>query len=421
MASVTQLPGGAPQAEEPLSSPEVLVLNALIKTKRFDPEAYGLDEDMLASHQLAWQFCLDHQVKTGKAPSQALFARSHPDVEILGGEVDPHWAASKLKEAHYEREVRRGLNTAVRHMREGNFDLVREAVRELALPNPLSKPQGVSITDIETVAASGVKIGFNTPWPTLTAATNGHGRGEFLLLGARLGQGKSWLAPGYMLAAASMGARVAVMSCEMPVMQYARRIHAWQAPDAATLKLLRSAELEDRAKGLHALPPLAGAVDIYDPSIMRMNLRSVESLAAEYDLVWIDHVGLLADHHGKRAIEDWRIAAIISNTLKETALRFNTAIGAAVQINRAGETASSAPPKVSDIAQTDALGQDADLVITLKRMGERSMLHNLAKNREGHAIRFYTQFEPATASFKEITGDEARLRGLEDQDRTANL
>ena len=423
MASATPLHREASSTEEPLSSPEVLVLNALIQTGRFDPDAYGLDEDMLASHQLAWNFCVDHQQKTGKAPSKALFARSFTDVEMLGGVVDPHWAADKLKQAHYEREVRRGLNNAIAHMRMGEFDLVREAVRELALPNPLSKPKGMSITDLETVAKDGVKIGFNTPWPTLTAATNGHGRGEFMLLGARLGQGKSWLVPGYLLAAAGMGARVAVMSCEMPSLQYVRRIHAWQAPDAATLKKLRSTDHEERVAALQSLPALPGngTVDIYDPSTMRMNLRSLESLASEYDVVWVDHVGLLSDHHGKRAIEDWRVAALISNSMKEIALRFHIALGAAVQINRAGETASDAPPKVSDIAQTDALGQDADLVITLKRLGERSMLHNLAKNRDGHAIRFYTQFEPATASFKEITGDEARIRSLEDQNRLANV
>ena len=32
------------------------------------------------------------------------------------------------------------------------MDAVREVVRELAMPNPLSKPKGMSITDIETVA-----------------------------------------------------------------------------------------------------------------------------------------------------------------------------------------------------------------------------------------------------------------------------
>ena len=265
-----------------------------------------------------------------------------------------------------------------------------------------------------------MKIGFNTPWPTLTAATNGHGRGEFLLLGARLGQGKSWLAPGYMISAATMGARVAVMSCEMPMVQYARRIHAWQAPDAATLKLLRSQRDQGAREGAQGPARARGGGGHLRPHVMRMNLRCVEALASEYDVVWVDHVGLLADHHGKRAIEDWRVAAAISNSLKEIALRFHTALGSAVQINRAGETAA-VPAQGVDLAQTDALGQDADIVITLKRLGERSMLHSLAKNRDGHNARFYTQFEPATASFGEITGDEARLRAMEDDNRLANV
>lgn len=417
MAAATPLHPDSAQPEEPLESPEVLVLNALLRSGRFDPGAYGIDVDMLAGYQQAWMFCQDYQDKTGQPPPMELFARSFPDIEILGGTISPHWAADRLKAAHYAREVRRALGNATRLMRDGDLDGVREAIREMSLPNPLSKPKGMSITDVETVAQSGVKIGFNTPWPTMTAATNGHGRGEFALVGARLGQGKSWLVPGYVLAAAKMGAKVAVASCEMPMIQYTRRIHAWQAPDLKTLKLLRSSEESDRLKALAALPALTGSVEVFDPSVMRMNLRSIEALASEYDVVWIDHVGLLADHQGKRAIEDWRVAAVISNTLKEIALRFNIALGAAVQINREGETASSAPPKVSNLAQTDALGQDADLVVTLKRLGERSMLHNVGKNREGHNVRFWTAFEPATAHFAEISQDEANRRKLEDEVR----
>lgn len=419
MVSPTPMFGGQPQSEAPLDSPEVLAINALLRSGRFDPEAYGIDVDMLAGYQQAWSFCQDYQDKTGAPPSIELFTRSFPTIEMVDG-VDVRWAAEKLKAAHYEREVRRQLGTATRAMREGDLEAVREAVREIALPNPLSKPKGMNITDIETVAQSGVKIGFNTPWPTLTAATNGIGRGEFALVGARLGQGKSWLIPGYVLAAAQMGARCAIASCEMPMVQYIRRIHAWQAPDLVTLKRLRSTDEDERKAALAALPPMAGSIEVFDPSVMRMNMRSIEALASEYDYVGIDHVGLLQDHSGKRAIEDWRVAAVISNSLKETALRFNAALMGAVQINREGETASSAPPKVSNLAQTDALGQDADIILTLKRLGERSMLHSLGKNREGHNIRFYTEFEPNTASFREITGDQARVRAMEDQDRLAN-
>jgi replicative DNA helicase len=421
VAKPIQMHPGTPQPEEPLESPEVLALNALLRSGRFDPQVYGIDADMLAGYQTAWNFCQDYQDQVGAPPPIELFARKFPTIEIIGGTIDPRWAADRLRAAHYEREMRRALGEATRALRDGDVDAAREVLKEINQPNPLTKPKGMNITDVETVAETGVTIGFNTPWPTLTAGTNGHERGGFWLLGARLGQGKSQLVPGYVIAAAKMGARVAVASCEMPMRQYTRRIHRWQTEgDLDLQRALASTEEQTRKAALMALPKLAGSVEVFDPSVMRMNIRSIEALASEYDVVWIDHVGLLQDVNGKRAIEDWRIAAVISNSLKEIALRFGVALGGAVQINREGETAGSNPPKVSNLSQTDALGQDADVVITLKRLGVRSMLHNCGKNREGHDIRFYTKFEPAKGDFSEISGDEARLRELEDQNRLAN-
>lgn len=420
MASPTPLFPQAEQPDEPLESPEILVINALIKSGRFDPHAYGIDVDMLAGYQQAWSFCQDYQDQTGKPPSVELFSRSFPTVEILGGEIDPGWAADRLKSAHYEREVRRKLGEASRAMRAGNLDEVREAIRDLALPSPMNKPKGMNINDTETVSQAGVKVGFNTPFPSMNAATNGIGRGEVWLLGARLGQGKSQLLPGYAFAAAKQGAKVAIASCEMPMRQYAKRVHPWWAGgDVDLLRALRHPDEDTRQAALASLPPLVGSLDVFDPSVMRMNLRSIENLCSEYDYVAIDHVGLLQDNTGRRAIDDWRVAATISNSLKEYALRFNIAMMNAVQINREGETASSAPPKVSQISQTDSLGQDADGIVLLRRIGERSMLHSVAKNREGHNARFYTKFEPAIGDYSEISAEEARSRALIDNDQLA--
>lgn len=400
------------------NSPEVLVINALLEQGEFTPGRYGVNADMLVGYQQAWSFCQQHQDAVGTAPSRELFFSSFPSIESIAN-VDPQWAADRLKEAHHERELRRRLGDATRAMREGDLDAVRAAAREIALPGPSTTRRGLSITDIETVAQQGVKIGFTTPWPSLNAVTHGYARGEFGLLGARLGQGKSWMLPGLCIGAAKMGANVAVVSCEMTMKRYAHRLHVWQADrDAKLLRLLRSPHEDERRSGLTQLPPLVGSIDVFDPSVARSTMSTVESLAADYDVVAIDHVGLLMDSAGKRAIEDWRIMAAISNSLKEVALAFNVAIPAAVQINREGEAASSAPPKVSQLAQSDALGQDADWVITYRRLGERSMLHSLGKNREGRSARWYTKFEPEGGDFTEITSDEARVRMMIDNDNS---
>lgn len=417
MAQPTPLFPGAPQPEEPLDSPEVLVLNALLRSGTFNPDAYGLSADMLVGYQHAWRFCLDYQQQVGQAPSIELFGRSFPTIEIIG-DVDPRWAADRLKAAHEEREVRRRLGDATRAMREGDLDAVREAVRDIGHPSVFSKPQGMLSTDPTAVMGSAVKIGFNTPWTTLSAITNGVGRGEVLQIGARYGQGKSWILPGFVVACAEQGGHVKVASCEMPARQYMKRLHAWQARgDKHLQKMLRDPDEKVRIAAVEQLPPLVGSIEVFDPSMMRMNLRAIETLAAEAHMVAVDHIGLLQNAKGERSITDWRIAAEVSNSIKETALRFDTAMVNAVQVNREGD--NLATPKSKNLGGTDALGQDADLIVMLKRVGIRSMLQVLDKNRDGPVMRFYTKYEPGSADFAEITSDEARVRSMQDEAQTA--
>lgn len=415
MAQPTPLFPGAPQPEEPLDSPEVLVLNALLRSGKIEPHAYGLSSEMLSGYHQAWRFCEDYQEQVGEAPPIELFARSFPTIEILGGTLDPGWAADKLKQAHYEREVRRTLGEATRAMREGDLDAVREAVRSIAMPSPFTKPAGMLSTDPETVKGAAVKLGFRTPWTALSAITNGVGRGEVLQVGARYGQGKSWILPGFAVECALMGGHVKVASCEMPARQYMKRVHAWQAKGNLMLqRLLKDPEEKARLAAVEQLPALVGSIEVFDPSMIRMNLRAIETLAAEADMVLVDHIGLLMDSKGRRSTEDWRVAAEVSNSIKEIALRFDVAMVNAAQVNREGDNPSAAP-KSKNLGGTDALGQDADLILMLKRVGIRSMLHVLDKNRDGPVTRYYTKYEPGTADFAEITPDEARVRAMEDE------
>ena len=79
----------------------------------------------------------------------------------------------------------------------------------------------------------------------------------------------------------------------------------------------------------------------------------------------------------------------------------------AAQINREGESGKE-PPKLHNLAGSDSLGQDADVLLTL-----RAMPHDVAtalsveKNRHGAATRFWTEFDPNQGNFNEITKEQA--------------
>lgn len=407
----------APQPDDALVNPDVLLLNALLASCEWRPETYGVSQEMLGSHQQAWAFCQDFQDKIGAPPSVAHFARTFPTIEILGG-VPIEWAAGKVREAFYEREMRRQMMSAIASLNAGDYEQAREALLEVTKPGPAGRPEGMNVFDLNSVADETVKVGWDTHWGRLKAVTSGPCRGELWYLGARLGQGKSWLAACFAVAAARQGAKVAVASVEMPMVEYVNRVHSLLAShDPALRKALRGNDPKLRAAALEAVPKLPGSIEVFDPSRLRMNLTGIEALCSQHDVVVADHVGLLADAAGKRSVEDWRVAAVISNSLKEFTLRYQMSIIGVVQVNREGERDDDVPPKVSQLAQTDALGQDGDVIITYRRMGDRAMKHYIAKNRTGPNDTFYSRFLPGQGDFTEISQDEARKIQTEDKDR----
>jgi len=100
--------------------------------------------------------------------------------------------------------------------------------------------------------------------------------------------------------------------------------------------------------------------------------------------------------------------ASISNSLKTIALAQGTAMLCAAQINRDGDT-GSAPPKVKNLAQSDALGQDGDVVLTMRAKPKNVATHfSIEKNRHGlSGIPFFTTFDPNTGTYTEISGEHA--------------
>lgn len=410
----------APQPEEPLDNPDVLILNALLASGEWNPESHGLSKDMLGSHHQAWAFCQDYQDKTGGPPSVQHFARSFPTIEMLGG-VSVEWAAGKVRQQHYERQMRRSLMGAIASLNAGDFEAARTSLLEVTAPSPTGKPQGLNVYDAGSVSEETVKVGWDTHWGRLKAVTGGPGRGELWYLAARLGQGKSWMAACMAVAAARHGARVAIASVEMPMVEYTQRIHSLLTENDPELqRALRGPDEQMRQAALAAVTPMPGSIEVFDPSVLRMNLTGIETLCAQYDVVIPDHVGLLADTNNRKSMEDWRVAGTISNTLREYSLRYHMSIIGVLQVNREGETSTDAPPKVSQLSQSDAFGQDGQVIITYKRMGERAMKHYVAKNRNGRGDTFYTRYLPGVGDFSEISQDEARAIQLEDKDRAAS-
>ena len=409
-----------PGVQQALDSPEVLMINALVNSGAFTPIPYGVDKEMLASHDKVWQFCTDYQLRVGEPPPKELIARQFPDFEFFDP-IDPGWAADQLRAKHHERTIRVSLHNALLHLQDGDLDSARELIAEAARPHLLAKPKGMSVYDPDSLMGEQLKTGYQVPYTALQEVTNGHGRGELFYIGGRQGAGKSWIAPYYAVAAAEQGAKVCVLTLEIPKKVYIRRTQLIIARhDLELQKALKSTDEKTRLAALTMVPHTLGSIEFLDPSDVKMTTKAVEMAGLEHDYVVVDHVGLLRDAKGKQAIEDWRIMAGISNRLKELTLELDIAILGLAQVNREGETSGNRAPKISNLSQSDALGQDGDIVCLLKRISTSVMKHDVPKNRGGFATQFYSKFLPQSADFTELSKDDALEMQRVDEDKAGD-
>jgi replicative DNA helicase len=241
----------------------------------------------------------------------------------------------------------------------------------------------------------------------------------------RLGQGKTWMLCDITARAAKCGYNVGIASLEMRDKVWGQRVALRLAGrDAAVTRALRSQVLGEQKEALDHLQKVTpGKVEIFDPSHGQVNTTSfVSEMCRDYDLVIVDHAGLLMTSDGRRAIDDWRAMAVISNTLREITLATTTSVVAAAQINREGErSGSQSPPKTSQLSQSDALGQDGDVVVTGKRLSNRVSVFDAAKVRNGPNLRWWVEFDIARNRIEEITHDRATELGVLDEDLKVNV
>lgn len=393
---------------------ETLLISAMINTGDVSTASlYNVTPEMFVGFPNEYRWILSYPKAYGSSPTKETFLTKFPSFPFADT-CDVAFAADEVKYAYTKRGLVRAIQDSTRALTEGDLEEAIMAVSGFAMPSsvvPLKNTlSDISFLDTYELEEDILRIG----WPTLLRATSGIRPGDLWYLAARLGQGKSWLLGSLAADALIAGRRVIFYSLEMSQRQVQTRMHTILAKRLGID--IRHSQLHGRTYDALAYRRLVGRISdeikgelfVVDSSLGRVSPATIQAQADQADLVVVDYAGLLSTPMGNRAIDDWRSMASISNQLKEVAVATGTPIISAAQINRDGDGAGWKPPKVKNLAQSDALGQDADVVITHKRYSKSTMISSIEKNRHGASgDYFWTNFSPEDGRFDEITRDQA--------------
>lgn len=214
-------------------------------------------------------------------------------------------------------------------------------------------------------------IGVPTGFTDFDLMTTGFHPSDFVLIAARPSMGKTSFAMNIAQnAAVKENIPVAIFSLEMSKDQLVQRMLSSEAN--VELQKIRTGELEDTdwIKLVQAAGPLSQAPIFIDdtPGISVMEMRSkARRLKLEHGLgmIVIDYLQLMSGRG--RAENRQQEISEISRSLKALARELEVPVVTLSQLSRGPEARSDHRPMLSDLRDSGAIEQDADVVIFLYR------------------------------------------------------
>ena len=237
---------------------------------------------------------------------------------------------------------------------------------------------GVVLQDVmerlaELTAAGGEKVpGLSTGFSAVDSKINGLNDSDLLLLAARPGMGKTSMALNVALSAAKeSGKTVAIFSLEMSREQLVTRLIATEGLVENTRLVtgnLRESDWVKIAEAASALSRTDIRIDdnpLLTVADMNAKCRRLDNLG----LVVIDYLQLMTSAGGKGYSGENRQQAVsdISRMLKIMAKELQVPVLCLSQLSRANEKREDKRPMLSDLRESGAIEQDADIVMFLHR------------------------------------------------------
>lgn len=264
------------------------------------------------------------------------------------------------------------------------------------------------------LALQGRNVGVPTGFTLLDQMLGGMQRSDLLILAGRPGMGKTGFALSVLNAAAqTVNARCLVFTIEMSSEQMVQRLLSMNTGiDNHRLRMADVTEAEGQSMMVAANTLANTQIFIDDtPAIPLAELRSkARRIHAEYglDLILVDYLQLIVGSDGRMTRE--QEISYVSRSLKALARELDVPVLVLAQLSRAVESRQDKKPMLSDLRESGAVEQDADVVLFIYREDyyeQDSARQNvadilLAKHRHGATGEVSVYFRKELTQFRDL-------------------
>lgn len=267
----------------------------------------------------------------------------------------------------------RTSNELIQFAEQAVFAIAEQGTKQNAGLIDIREVLKSTIARIDELAQSkGGVTGAPTGWDQFDQMTSGLQSGDMIIVAGRPSMGKTTLAMNMVERVAMYTNKpVAIFSLEMPAEQLVMRMFA--SIGGIEQGKIRTGELNDlEAKKLSDATQTLARTKIFiddtsglSPSEVRSRARRLQRDHGQLGLIMVDYLQLMS----VPGMSDQRVAEVseISRSLKLMARELNVPVIVLSQLNRSLEQRPNKRPVMSDLRDSGAIEQDADLICFIYR------------------------------------------------------
>lgn len=420
------------------SNVELCLISSVLRSQDY-PTALGrgVATDHFHSYDEEWTWMTDYFTRNRKTPSKIAFKQAFPEFTLKAVNDTGHFS-DEVRKSHARYCMTSAMRDVADLIGKGDID---GAVRQMH-GQIITVAAGLGttndndvLTDFHSIlgevegrakrVAEKGHAGIPTGFQTLDERTGGPQPGHIWVFAARLGEGKSWALQRAATAALLAGYVVQYDALEMSRAEVTMRVQAFLASGTGqqvfnNLDLMLGRNFDMKAyknfvAGLKSKMKSESAFHVSDTSRGRVSTLTIAAQIERNkpDIVFVDPINLMAKNGdgGHLSVQE------LSGELKTLAGEYAVPIVLAAQLNRDAAMGKDLAG-TEKLAESDAIGRDADAVITGRLMSQQVMAQKLAKYRHGPAnFKWYLKFQPGKGIMEEVSYNDALT--LIDQDRDA--
>jgi len=344
----------------------------------------------------------------------------------IGGAAHIESHCYTVKEAYLKRRLIQLANQTEKEMYEDTTDFFTgfdKMLTEIELINrELNRINQISFADIvldriselkEAGDSKTYKTGITTQIDLLDAQTMGFQSSDLIIIAGRPAMGKTAIAIDFMRHQASKGVPVGFFSLEMGNKQIVDRM--FSADSEVGLKQIRRGGMSgaDWVKVDNATNRLV-EYPIWICDKGGLSINDIVSIAKQWklkhgiEILYLDYLQLCSGTFKKNGNREQEISEI-SRRLKQLAKELDIPVIALSQLSRTCETRADKRPMLSDLRESGAIEQDADMVIFPFREeyyndnAEKGLCELIiAKYRNGEVGKIMCRFNPDIQKFSNL-------------------